>query len=271
MILKIPLRFRKRKVAAGPKSPPPLFFFLAPYILVRMEFIPIKTRILQPPQDDLFAVLDTSLIDVRECDVVVVSAKVVAIGEGRCELASEVDKEALIAEDADLLISRDYWGSPLTVKHNAFIGTAGIDASNGNGYLVRLPANPHTSAKQLYTYIKERFGLGEVGVIIADSRSQPFRYGATGIAIGFYGFRPLIDHRGASDLFGRSLRFETSDIVDGIAAGANVLMGETDECQPVVVARGVPGLTFVGGDFRADLFVEPKRDLFRVLYERFLD
>jgi hypothetical protein len=50
-----------------------------------MQVIPIKTRVLTPPQDDLFAVLDEYLTDVQEGDIIAISSKVVALHEGRCE------------------------------------------------------------------------------------------------------------------------------------------------------------------------------------------
>jgi len=48
-----------------------------------MQWIPIKTRTLFPPQDDLFAVFDESLVDVQEGDIVLVTSKVLAIYQGR--------------------------------------------------------------------------------------------------------------------------------------------------------------------------------------------
>ncbi len=99
-----------------------------------MQFIPIKTRILEPPKDNLFAVLDESLFGLKEGDIIAVSSKVVSISEGNCVPISSVEKSELVKQEAELLIPRSYWPSPLTVKHNAFIGTAGIDESNANGH-----------------------------------------------------------------------------------------------------------------------------------------
>jgi F420-0:gamma-glutamyl ligase len=47
-------------------------------------------------------------------------------------------------------------------------------------------------------------------------------------------------------------------------------MGETDECQPVVIVRDVPNLTFAEGAMKDALFVPFADDTFRVLYEDFL-
>ena len=235
-----------------------------------MKFIPIKTRILQPPQDDLFLVFDESLSEVSEGDIVVVSSKVVSIHEGHCVPVSGNDKKALIAQEAQFSIPRTYWPSPLTVAHNAFIGTAGIDESNANGHYVLLPRDPFVSAHNIYSYITKRFGVKNIGVVITDSHSSPLRRGAMGVAIGWWGFAPTINHVGKPDLFGREFRIEVSNIADAIAAGAGLVMGETDECQPVVIATEVPGITFEDKNTKDELFVAPKDDTFRVLYEDFL-
>jgi dihydrofolate synthase / folylpolyglutamate synthase len=235
-----------------------------------MQLIPIKTRVLLPPHDDLFAALDESLTDVLPGDIIVVSSKVVSIHEGRCVPIDGTDRAALIESEADVLIPREYWPSPLTVTRHAFIGTAGIDESNGAGYYVLLPKDSFASAQALYTYLSKRFETQSIGVVITDSHSSPFRRGATGISIGFHGFAPMINHVGSLDLFDRPFKIEVTNLVDGIAAAANVVMGETNECQPVVIARGVPNLYFTEEDFREEFLVSPQDDTFRVLYERFL-
>lgn len=235
-----------------------------------MQFIPVKTRILQPPKDDLFAVFDEYITDVIEGDIVAVSSKVVAIGEGNCVLTDSVEKSALISQEAELLIPRSYWPSPLTVKHHAFIGTAGIDESNANGHYILLPKDPFKSASDIQQYLKQRFGLINVGVIITDSHSAPLRRGALGVSIGYAGFAPTINYVGQPDLFGREMKIEVGNVVDALAAGAGVMMGETNECQPVVIVRDVPNITFTDEVTKDNFLVSFEDDTFRVLYERFL-
>ena len=225
---------------------------------------------MNPPQDDLLAVLDESLPIIQERDVVIISSKVVAIHEGACVLAEGIEKTELVAQETELSIPRDYWGTPLTVKHSAFIGTAGIDESNADGHYILLPKKPFASAKGIYDYLTKKFAIENLGVVITDSHSTPLRRGATGISIGWWGFMPTINHVGEEDLFGREMKLEVTNLVDGIAAGANVVMGETDECQPIVIARGVPNLTFTDKDTKDMLMVPFSEDTFRVLYERFL-
>jgi coenzyme F420-0:L-glutamate ligase len=235
-----------------------------------MELIPVKTRVLKPPQDDLAAVLRESLPVLHSGDVVAISSKVIAIDEGRCIKADEVDSKVLARIEAEVVIERPYWGSPLTVKHHSFISAAGIDKSNGNEHLILTPEDPFVSAERWWSWLRDQYTLSEVGVIVVDSRSQPFRYGATGVAIGWWGIVPLKSHVGTPDLFGRPLVSERSNIVDGLAAAANVVMGESNESTPVVVVRDTLGLGFTAKQTREEIFAPYQDDNFRVLYEQHL-
>jgi F420-0:gamma-glutamyl ligase len=240
------------------------------YPAFAMEFIPVQTRIMHPPKDDLFAVLDTHLADVREGDVVCVSSKVVAIHQGRCVPAGSIEKSELVKREAELFILRGNAPTPLTVKQATFIGAAGIDESNADGHYILMPEDLFGFARALWEHIRAKHALQNVGIIITDSRSLPLRYGATGVALAFWGFAPLLDHRGEEDLFGREIRHERSNLADGIAAGANVVMGEVAESTPIVIARSVPGLAFTEANDPSELFTGFEDDIFRVLYERFL-
>lgn len=225
---------------------------------------------MKPPQDDLFSVLNEALSAIQEGDIIAVSSKVVAIHEGHCVPVDMVDKKELVAKEAELCIPRTYWSSPLTIKHSAFIGTAGIDESNADGHYVLLPKDPFVSAKNIHDYLTKRFQIKNVGVVITDSHSAPLRRGAAGVAIGWWGFHPTINHVGKPDLFGREFKIEVSNIADALASGAGLVMGETDECQPVVIIRGTPNTSFTDTDTKDELFVSFEDDTFRVLYEDFL-
>jgi len=239
-------------------------------MLITMEYIPIKTRIIQPPQDDLFQVLDECLTDVREKDVVAISSKIISIHEGNCVPFDTDIRAELIEQEADFMIPRDYWYSPLTVTRSAFIGTAGIDESNADGYLIPLPKDAFLSAKNIHNYLCKRFHVEHIGVVITDSHSTMLRRGAMGVAVGWWGFHPTIDHVGEKDLFGREMKVEVANVVDGLAAGATVVMGEVAQCQPVVVIRGASDLTFTDQDTKHELFVSLEEDTFRVLYQSYL-
>lgn len=235
-----------------------------------MQFIPVKTRILKPPKDDLFAVFKESLPALQEKDVILISSKIVAISEGRAVAMDTTNKQDLIATAADLIIPRPYYPAPLTVTHNTFLGAAGIDESNGDGYYILLPEDSFASAQRLRDWLMSSYKISELAVVITDSHSVPFRFGATGIALAWSGLEPIEDCRGRLDLFGREIKYERSNLVDGLAAGATVLMGEVDECTPIVIARDVPRLVFTEADTRDSLFVDFRDDTFRVLYEKYL-
>lgn len=235
-----------------------------------MEFIPIKTKVMQPPQDNLWALLDESLKELKENDIVLISSKVLAIHQGRSIRISEIERSELIEKEADFIIPRDYYSSPLTVNKHAFLGASGIDESNGDGHYILLPENIFEFTNEIHKYLLKKFSVKNLGVIITDSHSSPFRYGATGVALGWWGIMPIQDHRGRADLFGREIQYERSNLVDGLAAGATVVSGEVDECLPIVIARGVVNVTFMEGDTRDQLLVPYKEDLFRVLYEKFI-
>src|SRR5579864_2495277 len=62
------------------------------------SLIPVKTRALLPPRDDLWDALDPVLPPLQEGDVVAITSKVVAIHQGRCVRVDAVaDKEELVA------------------------------------------------------------------------------------------------------------------------------------------------------------------------------
>ncbi len=235
-----------------------------------MHLIPVPTPVLQPPQADLQAALRASLPTLMEGDVLVISSKVVSIDEGRCVPVAGSDKEALVAAEAQFIIPRPYWNRPLTVARHAFVGSAGIDQSNGDGHYVLLPEDVFASAKRLWEWVRNAYGLTRCGVVLSDSASAPFRLGASGVAISWWGIEPLRAHQGRLDLFGRAIVAERSNLVDPIAAAAVLVGGEVDESTPVVIARGVPNLVFTDRDTRSELLPSFSEDIFRVLYERWL-
>lgn len=235
-----------------------------------MQIIPIKTSVLVPPKASLQDAILASSLSLQEGDVVAISSKVIAIDEGRCIDSKDKAKAAVYESEADLIIPRPYWKSPLTAVNHAFISAAGIDESNGDGYLVLLPRDPFASAKRLHAWLTETYGVEKLGVVVTDSHSVPFRYGAMGVAISWWGIEPLESHIGKEDIFGRTIQVERSNIVDGLAAAATVVMGETAEQQPIAVLREVPNLTFTRKDTKDHLFCPFEDDTFRVLYERWL-
>ncbi len=240
---------------------------------ISMEYIPIKTRVVLPPRDDLFAVMDESLNDFASGDILVVTSKVVSIHYGRCiPIKSSPDKSELIRQEAHSAPVRHTVAGhefSLTITHNTLLPSAGIDESNSNGYYTLLPEDPFAAAREIFSYLRERFSVQNGGVIISDSHSLPLRYGVVGVALGWWGLSPLRDYTGTNDLFGRRLHFARSNIVDAVSAGAVLAMGEGAEMQPLCIVRGVEGVTFTDTDTRAELYIPPHDDLYAPLLRVF--
>lgn len=209
-----------------------------------VSYTTYQTRTLLAPKDDLFSALDEANIAVREGDILVVSSKVVSIHEGRCiKNTGRVLKDELAKRESKRFIEikrSETWKSLFTETEGVLIGRAGIDESNGNGYFVLYPRRPMASAEKIRAYVKGKYNLKNLGVIIADSRSTPLRRGAIGFALGWAGFLPLKDYRKTKDLFGRAFEVEIANLADGLAAGAVAAMGEGNEQTPVAVISGAP-------------------------------
>ncbi len=218
-----------------------------------MMLIPVRTRVLVPPQDDLFPILD-SLPRLTEGDVVLIASKIVSIYQGRCvrvtatakvkqsfTVVNHCLKQRLVTHEADAWVSAERGGVPiLTIKNHTIIPFAGVDESNGKGYFVLWPKNPSKAARLVCQYLKKTQHVSRLGVIITDSVPLPLRRGVVGISIGSYGIEPLRDYRGARDIFGRKLKITQTNVVDGLASAAVLLMGEGREQTPIVIARGAP-------------------------------
>jgi len=130
-------------------------------------------------------------------------------------------------------------GFLLCMKNGTLLPNAGVDASNAPlGCVTPLPENPDRSALAIKKAIEIRCNA-KVGVIIADSRTHAMRRGCSGVAIGAAGITAVIDERGRSDLFGRTLEVTKRAVADNIASAAELVMGEADESTPGAVIRGL--------------------------------
>lgn len=238
-----------------------------------MEIIPIKTKSMLPPQDDIYPVLDEFLPALAEGDVVLITSKIISIHQGRCLKITDIkDKDALIKKEADAYIDRiECPGGHvvLTIKNNTLAASAGIDESNANGYYVLWPVEINKIAKEIRDYLREKFKLNKLAIIITDSRSMPLRYGAVGVAIGAYGLKPVRDYRQTKDIFGRVLKMSRTDVVDGLAAAAVLVMGEGNEKIPIAIARGVDSIEFSEQDDFDELFMPVDEDIYYPLLKKF--
>ncbi len=241
-----------------------------------MLITPVKLPLLQPPKDDLFKALEKTYLELKENSVVVVSSKVVAIHQGLCvELDSVPNKDELITKEAELYLERDLVPHGYimhTVKNYMLVGSAGIDESNAKNHYILLPSKPAEFAADLHSWLCKRFGVKNLGVIITDSHSIPMRRGTMGISIASYGFKPIYDYRGKDDLFDRELKLSLSNLADGMAAAATMVMGEGDEQTPVAVIEDAKNIEFIEGayephDSSQTFYIDPDDDLYRPFYD----
>lgn len=234
-----------------------------------MKVWAIKTRKFLPPKDDLWDLLSAIRL-LKENSVVAITSKVVAIGEGRCIPFDKISKDELAIQEADKYLLRET--SPggwilHTIKNNMLVASAGVDESNGAGYFILWPKNPKLSAKKIWQFLRKKFKVKNLAVIITDSRLVPMRRGVVGIAISYFGFKPLKDYRGKVDIFGREFKMETSNIPDSLATAAVLEMGEGSEQQPIAIITDVPYINFIKREFtpktQDDSFEIPeKEDMF---------
>ncbi len=217
-----------------------------------MQITAIKTRLVNPPQDDISDILETVALELTEGSFLAISSKIVAIWEGRCVPLSE-DKDKLIKGEAEKFIPRELvpgaWVMH-TIKNNAIVASAGIDESNSNNFYTLWPQNPQQSARKIWQILREKTGISHLGVIITDSRTMPMRWGVVGLCIGFAGFRPLINYIGTKDLFCREVKMESINIPDGLTEAAAFVMGEGAEQTPIAVIKEIPHkIEFIETDY----------------------
>lgn len=237
------------------------------------------------PGDDLVGMILAGVQDAGErlCDgdVLVIAQKIVSKAEGRLvrlasvrpseralALAKETGKDPRIVElvlgesEEVLRTARDV----IIVAHRSgfVMANAGIDQSNvaseGDDAALLLPSDPDASCARIRTDLRARAKV-EVAVIINDSHGRAWRNGTVGVALGAAGLPALVDLRGWSDLFDRSLRITEVGLADELASAASIVMGQSDEGRPIVLARGVP---YARREGSARELVRPRaRDLFR--------
>jgi coenzyme F420-0:L-glutamate ligase len=226
---------------------------------------PIRSDLARPGEaipELLFNALAKYRVRLKTRDIVAVSSKIVGIAENRIRYLDTIRpgskarslarKYSLtpafaqaVLDEADTVVG-GVKGALLTVKNGDAVANAGIDRKNApEGAIVLWPRNPDLSASNLRRSIRHRSGKN-VGVVIVDSRVSPMRLGTTGFAIGSAGFEPVEDLRGSVDLFGRRIEITLRAVADGIAASAQMVMGEASDQIPFAIIREAPA-KFGGG------------------------
>ncbi len=201
-----------------------------------MKIIGVKTRRFKPPKDSLTELLSYVDGKVSEQSVVAISSKVCSICTGDCIPVDTVKKEVLEKSESQFVLTHKETGEILlTQKSDMLLEYGGVDTVYDGQYYVTLPKAPYKTAMEIWQILKKRNKLKSLGVIITDSHSVPFRKGSVGLAIAGYGFKPT---------YTRKQKGATADIIDGLAASANLVMGESDNHMPITIISDIPDIKF---------------------------
>lgn len=221
-----------------------------------LEIFGLKSDLIHPGED-IFLKLKTAFQKAdmlpHNNDILVIAESALATAENRVVRLSEIQPGAqaleyeklyrIDAREAELVIRESdvifggVFGVLLTLKDGLLCPNAGIDNSNApDDCVVLYPENPTKSAREIAAAVLKEFGV-HIGVIIADSRTQPLRLGCTGVAIGAAGFSATVDKRGDTDLFGRPLAVTRVAVADNLASAAEAVMGESNESTPFALIR----------------------------------
>lgn len=224
----------------------------------------VKTRVFAEGED-LLTFITRYCQTLPEKSVLVVTSKIVALAEERTAIIENVmTKQKLIKAESDLAIPTKYaW---LTVKAGMVMASAGIDESNAKGKLILLPKDSFKMARLLRRQLQARYKVKQVGVLITDSQTMPFRAGVIGVALGYAGFKGVRDYRGQPDIFGRKFEFSRTNVADSLATAAVLLMGEGAEQQPLAIIKEAP-IKFCDRIDKRELRISLKDDMYRPLFD----
>jgi coenzyme F420-0:L-glutamate ligase len=205
-----------------------------------LTITPVKTSILHL-NENLADFIDKQIPKelIRESMVLAVTSKIVSLSEGQIVKHDQIDKHALIEQEADVNLGEVGYGCYLTIKQGLFIASAGIDESNSeSGDYILYPKDPFQSAKNIWSVLRKKWSLKNLGIILTDSHTTPLRRGVTGISLSYWGFKGLKNMIGTEDLFGRKLAMTTINLADGLAGAATLMMGEGNEATPLAIISG---------------------------------
>jgi putative folate metabolism gamma-glutamate ligase len=192
-------------------------------------------------------ILDQHLTSLESGDVIAITSKIISLCQGRVVQKSSISKQDLIMQEADsvLYTESNPYDLYLTIKDNILIPSAGIDESNSNGVYILYPQNIQTVAYTVWQYLRAKFSIENLGVIITDSHTTPMRRGVTGITLGWCGFEPLYSYVNKPDIYGNLMRVTQINILDALATTAVFVMGEGSEQTPMAVINNAPKISFV--------------------------
>ena len=234
---------------------------------MKIEFIPVKTRVVRAPKDDITDILNA--LAVEEGDIIFITSKILGLHQGRTVKIGDISKEELIRKEASHYLpyhnEKGGFNVNLTINQNVLIPAAGIDESNAGGYYVMWPEELDKLCREIRKRLMEKHHLKRLGVVATDSHTTPLRWGVTGITIGLAGVEPLRDIRGEPDLYGRPMEVTKVNLIDPLTGMAVLLMGESTECTPITILRGYAGIPFSDTASMDDFKIASDTDLYSPL------
>ena len=230
-----------------------------------MKIKAIKTAIF-PPRGKLLSFIEKYLPKITDNTILVVTSKIVALSEGRFVVRTdEAAKERIIKQESEVVLPTKYVS--LTIKNGIVMANAGVDESNGNGFIILLPRDSFKAASKIRRHFKKKFRLKNFGVIITDSRCLPLRAGITGVALGYAGFQGLKSYQGKLDIFGRPFQYSRVDVADSLATAAVFCMGEGQEKQPMALISDAQ-LDYVERINKDELKINLREDMYEPLFRK---
>ncbi len=258
-----------------------------PEPIQRVNLTALPNIPLVQPGDDIGRIIIEGLshadIQLADNDILVIAHKIISKAEGQLislnditpsqhanELAQLTGKDAQLIQvilDESVSVERVRKGVIVTeqrggwVVANSAVDQSNVESGEGEQSVLLLPEDPDASACDLRKQLYDKTGA-KVAIIINDTHGRPFRMGAVGVAIGVAGIMPLVDLRGAEDLFGYTMRTTEVATADEIASAASMLQGQTAQGTPVIHIRG---LSFLAADAHTarDLQRPKQMDMFR--------
>lgn len=237
-----------------------------------MKITAIQTNPIVPGKGSLTDVLDEFLPALEESSVLVITSKIVSICEGGVVPLDSIDKEELIISQADKYLPAEHsqYGHHFTIVGHHLAGAAGIDESNGQEHYVLWPRDAQQTANQMRHYLRDRYGLKKLGIIISDSTSLPLQRGTSGTSLAHSGFSALKNYVGQPDIFGRLITVSQANIAGGLAAAAVLAMGEGAETTPLCLVTEASFVDFQEDDPSAEELAEINLSIEDDLFAPFL-
>lgn len=228
----------------------------------------------------IVAVAGKEKVALSNGDIIVVTHKIVSKSEGRTVRLNDVKPSAraqrisratkrdprlveLVLSESKRVIKASLETLIVENRHGFICINAGLDKSNvkGEDTYALLPLNSDESARKIRSEIRKSAGKN-VGVLICDTYSRPFRRGQVALTIGSAGINLFRDYRGKKDLFGYVLKVKNSAIADEIASAVELVMGQGAEAIPVAIVKGL-GVKAACDSSAKDLLVSAQEDLFK--------